>query len=189
ESLGRVHIDQENWQLAIARFNEAIQIADEIGKTQDQNEARQGLALAHLYSDDLSSALQAVKDAAQYDLPQNNHNVLALLGAIALRQADRPAALEAFAAAVQHTEHMLAHSAQNYEALDAKGLAWSGLALCEGPQHVAAAIAAAIAAFRAARALNQDAGIVKGVLRLFDELAKADKKGVLKEVRAAAAGE
>jgi len=38
-------------------------------------------------------------------------------------------------------------------------------------------------------AINKDAGIVQRVLRLLDELAKADANGVLKDVRAAAAGE
>ena len=83
---------------------------------------------------------------------------------------------------MQQAEQLLAHTAQNYAALDSKGLALSGLALCEGPQHVAGAVAA----YRAARIINKDAGIVKRVLRLFDELAKADAAGVLKEVRAAA---
>jgi len=64
-------------------------------------------------------------------------------------------------------------------------LALAGLAVCEGPQYVAAAITA----YRAARAINKDAGIVKRVLRLFDELAKSDSNGVLVEVRVAAAGE
>ena len=41
----------------------------------------------------------------------------------------------------------------------------------------------------AARAINKDAGIVQRVLRLFDELAKADAVGILQKVRAAAAGE
>jgi len=47
----------------------------------------------------------------------------------------------------------------------------------------------AIAAYRAARAINQDAGIVKRVLRLFDALAVVDINGILRDVRPAAAGE
>jgi len=38
-----------------------------------------------------------------------------------------------------------------------------------------------------ARAINKGAGIVKRVLRLLDELAKADEHGMLKEVRPVAA--
>jgi hypothetical protein len=57
--------------------------------------------------------------------------------------------------------------------------------LCESRQH----IPAAMEAYRAARALCKDVGIVNRVLRLFDALAVADEKGILTEVRKAAAGE
>jgi hypothetical protein len=39
-----------------------------------------------------------------------------------------------------------------------------------------------------ARKIAPHAGVVKSVLRLFDELAKCDTEGVLKDVRSAAAG-
>ena len=185
ENIGRVLIYQGKWDNAIAQFIQAIQIADEIGDLQTQNEARHGLALTQFYSGDLSASFVTISAARLYNFRPNNSNVLALSGAIALRQEDRPAAQEAFVTALQQAEQLLAHTAQNYAALDSKGLALTGLALCEGPQHVAAAIAA----YRAARAINKDAGIVGRVLRLFDELAKADAAGIFKEVRAAAAGE
>ncbi len=44
-------------------------------------------------------------------------------------------------------------------------------------------------AYKAARAINSDAGIVGRVLQLFDALAKTDTAGILAEVRAEAAGE
>ena len=47
----------------------------------------------------------------------------------------------------------------------------------------------AVEVYKAARAITQAAGIVRRNLRLFDALAAADFAGVLKEVRAAAAGE
>jgi len=101
------------------------------------------------------------------------------------RQGDTTAAQEAFAAAISQTDELLSYTAQNYTALDAKGLALCGLALCDGVNRTSAAIEA----YRAARAINKDAGIVGRVLRLFSALAVADSAGVLKEVRAAAAGE
>ncbi len=39
--------------------------------------------------------------------------------------------------------------------------------------------------FRIARKIASHAGVVKRVLRLFDELVKCDKEGVLKDVRKA----
>jgi hypothetical protein len=43
-------------------------------------------------------------------------------------------------------------------------------------------------AYRAARAINSEAGVVGRVLRLFDALAAADAEEVLAGVRAAAGG-
>ncbi len=182
-NLADVLIDERCYMEAMELAQESAKIEDEIGKPASYGYGT--VALVHFYLGNLPAAGEAAETARRHDVPQNNHYILALLGAIALRQGDRPAAQEAFAAAVQQAEQMLAHSAQNYAALYSKGLALAGLALCEGPQH----IAAAIAAYRTARAINKDAGIVKRVLRLLDELAKADANGVLKDVRAAAAGE
>jgi hypothetical protein len=110
---------------------------------------------------------------------------VALLGLIALRQGDAAAAQEAFAAAVAATSELLSFTTQNYAALDTQGLALCGLTLCDGVNRTAAASEA----YRAARAINCDAVVVARVLRLFDALAVVDAAGVLKEVRAAAAGE
>jgi hypothetical protein len=79
----------------------------------------------------------------------------------------------------------LTYAAQNYFALDTKGLALCGLTLCDDVNRTPAAIEA----YSTARAINKDAGIVGRVLRLFDALAVVDSAGALKEVRAAAAGE
>jgi hypothetical protein len=42
--------------------------------------------------------------------------------------------------------------------------------------------------FRAARKIAPHAGVVKSVLRLFDELVKCDEEGMLKDVRKAVEG-
>ncbi len=46
----------------------------------------------------------------------------------------------------------------------------------------------AIETFRKARKIAPHAGVVKSVLRLFDELVKCDEDGILKDVRKAAEG-
>lgn len=46
-----------------------------------------------------------------------------------------------------------------------------------------AMIAEAVETFRKAREIAPHAGVVKSVLRLFDELVKCDSEGVLKGVR------
>jgi tetratricopeptide (TPR) repeat protein len=180
---GAVLVDQGEWEKAVALYNQAMQVADEIGNAQFQSAAHRGLAVAHLYSGDLPAARTAAETARQYGFPLDNHNVLALLGVIALRQGDRPAAQEAFAAAAAEADALLTHTAQYYDALDAKGLALCGLALCSTGAH----LTAAAEAFQAARAINQDPGVVRRVLRLLDTLALADTARVLAQVRAAAA--
>ena len=53
---------------------------------------------------------------------------------------------------------------------------------------VAPAINDAIETFRAARKIAPHEGVVKRVLRLFDELVKCDEEGILKDVRKAIEG-
>ncbi len=171
---------------AVKFYSQAIAISDDTRNAQNQNEARYGLALAHLYSGNLQAARSTCEAACKLDYPLNNHNVLALLGVIALRQGERKTAKEAFSSAVTSANELLSHSERNYSALDAKGLALCGLALCERNKKC---IPDAIKAYSSARAVNRDAGIAGRVLRLFDELAKADSAGLLAGVRAAAAGE
>ena len=50
-------------------------------------------------------------------------------------------------------------------------------------QRLSGLVEQAIETFRAARKIAPHAGVVKSVLRLFDELAKCDQEGALAEVR------
>ncbi len=178
--LGDSFVDQYEWNKAVRLYNQAISIADEIKNVKTQNEARFGLALAYLCAGNLQDARSTIETANSYDFPPNNHNVLALLGVITLRQRDITAAQKAFTAAIESAETMLNNNEQNYNALDAKGLTLCGLALCKEDKRY---ITDAINAYKAAREINKYAGVVGRVLRLFDELAKADSKGLLVEVR------
>ena len=122
--------------------------------------------------------------ARKYDVPLSNHSTSSMLGLVALRQRDIPAAREAFTAAVNEATRLLDLTAERYEALDIKGLSLCGLALCGDPSQ----IPAAKAAYSAARAVTSDVGIVRSVLQRFDALAQADTDGILTEVRPIAAG-
>lgn len=118
-----------------------------------------------------------------------------------MRQGDEVAARGAFVRAIGQADEILSKTAEYYSALDAKGLAICGVVLCRGavsaPKDDSANIGRgdpaptindAIETFRKARRIAPHAGIVKSVLRLFDELVKCDKEGVLKDVRKAAEG-
>jgi tetratricopeptide (TPR) repeat protein len=175
-------IDERRYQVAMQQAIEAFSIATEINSTNLGSYCNGYLALAHLYSENLEDARTAAETARQYNEPENNHYVIALVGLIALRQGDTLTAQEAFATAISEADGLLTYAAQNYFAWDTKGLALCGLTLCDGVNRTPAAIEA----YRAARVINKDAGIVARVLRLFDALAVVDSAGVLKEVRAAA---
>ena len=105
-------------------------------------------------------------------------------GIIRLRQGEPAAAREAFACGVAEADALLAQSGQNVSALDNKGLALCGLALCEDERH----LPAAEEAFAAARKITRAKGAMANVLNLFDALAVADKDGLLAPVRKAAEG-
>jgi hypothetical protein len=70
---------------------------------------------------------------------------------------------------------LLEHTKDDYHALDTKALALCGVALIDDIDR----IAEASTMFRAARAITQDKGTVRRVLRLFDALALADRSGIL----------
>jgi tetratricopeptide (TPR) repeat protein len=182
---GDMSLDISEFDNAVKFHKQAIAIADEIKNVQPQNEARWGLARSQLFSSDLENARSIAESAFKYDYPLNNHNVFALLGVIALRQGDNASAKNAFETAVKASDALLGHNEQNYGALDAKGLALCGLALCYEDTNY---IPDAISSYEAARSITRAPGIVGRVLRLFDELTKADTQGLLSSVREAAGG-
>ena len=109
-----------------------------------------------------------------------------------MRQGERETAQEAFAKSIAQADEILAKTPDYYDALDAKGLALCGLALCAYDRPLTVddgkTIAEAVETFRKARKIAPHAGVVKSVLRLFDELVKCDEAGVLKDVRKAVEG-
>jgi tetratricopeptide (TPR) repeat protein len=184
-NIANVLIDEGRYREAIEQAIEARRIANEVKSSYVGCYSNVNLALSHLYCGDLSSARGTTEVARQYNEPEDNHFVVALMGVIALRQGNAVTAQGAFAEAISETDELLGFTVQNYFALDTKGLALCGLTLCDGVNRTAAASEA----YRAARVINRDAGIIARVLRLFDALAVVDAAGVLQAVRAEAAGE
>lgn len=177
-------IDEERYAEAEQLTRQSTQIAEEIASPRLASFSNRFLALARLLSGDQAGARAAAEAALLHRSPEHTYNVLLLQG-LALLGNDRDSARERFTAMIGETDALLEHTPELFKALDAKALALAGLALLDGAQH----IPAAIAAYRAARAINRDAGIVARTLRLLDLLATADDAGLLRDVRAAAAGE
>jgi tetratricopeptide (TPR) repeat protein len=170
-------------------IEQAILIADEISFQSMQKFGRLRLSYLYLFQNDLINSRATVEAAIQYDVPKYNHNTTVLYGIIDLQQGEKESANDAFIKSIAQADEILAKTSEYYEALDAKGLALCGLALTTGDIHLKDDFhLQAIEAFRAARKIAPHAGIVNSVLRLFDELAKCDTEGILKDVRQAVEG-
>ena len=182
--IGGLDFSQGNWQEATRELKQAIEISDDIGDPQTSRDARENLALLNIYQNHLTTAREMVDAARKYDVPLANHGTSAMLGVVALHQRETNTAREAFTAAINEASQLLALNGDRFDALDIKGLSLCGLALC-GDR---AQISAARAAYKAARAVTSDGGIILEVLLRFDALAKVDTDGILAEVRPAAAG-
>jgi tetratricopeptide (TPR) repeat protein len=193
--LARAMLDEARYSEAVQYGLESVKIAQEVGGPASPGNVM--LGLAYLYNADLLAARAAAEVARQYDEPTNNHHALALLGVITLRQGDILAAQEAFNVAIAHADKILSYTPQYFDALDVKGLALCGLALCATEPKIPELaldssenyIGQAKEEYRAARAITKAAGIVGRVLRLFDALAVVDEKDILAQVRPVAAGE
>ncbi len=180
-----------DYQKTAENYWQAAEIADEISFLPIQHLSHVGLANINLFQNNLGEARTAIEVALQYDMPQFNQNATALQGIIALRQEEIETAKKAFTRSIAQANKILANTPDYKDALDTKGLASCGLAVClerENKSQSAQAINDAIVSFQAARKVSCEAGVVKSVLQLFDALAESDNKGILKEVRKAITG-
>ena len=105
-----------------------------------------------------------------------------------MRQGEDVTARGAFVRAIGQADEILSKTAEFYSALDAKGLALSGLLIGNwgleiGVHERDELRDKAIATFKRARQIAPHAGVARSVLRLFDELAQCDHGGVLKPIR------
>ena len=175
-------------ELDAARYQETLVLAAE-SLCSDPDSDRLGnwnngfIARAHLGLGDLAKAREAADAGCASDEPENNPNVLTLLGIICLRQGERESAADAFRRALAASEIVL-QFAGSYNALDAKGVALAGLSLCGAEES----LPEAVKAHHAARAVNRDEGVINRLVWLYDALAPADPGDRLRPAREAAQG-
>lgn len=177
-NLAEVFIDEERYSTAIEYATRGAQIAKEVNSPKLGSENNIALACAYLYRGQLSDAKISADSAQKFYEPQNNHYVQFLTGVIALKQKNLTAALQAFETALDQACHLLVYNPKNFKAMDIKGLALCGLALCRKDDS----ITEASESYKAARQINHYAGTLKRVRRLFDTLAVEDAAGALSEV-------
>jgi tetratricopeptide (TPR) repeat protein len=179
-------IDLDRIPEAIERASKAVRIGEEIGNPPLTCEAGHALALAHLRMGELSRARSAADLATSYSTGQpRSHTYFVLQGVIASRQHDRMGAMESFGRASGQATSLLEEDADAYAAWDSKGLAMVGVAACGYQER----LDDARAAFRAARGITSELGVVRRIGRILDELAPADPHGFARGIRPLATGD
>lgn len=183
-NLADAHLFDKNFDEAIRYALESVKVAGGMNNPAMNSGAHGALALARLYAGDLTGARAAAEVALHHSSPTDNAPVLTFLGVITVRQGDAEEARKAFTEALAQCEAALRLNERNGSALYSKGLALVGLAVCGD----AGRVAEAAEAYRAARAVNKDAGVIRRTQLALDALAEADGAGVVSEVRAVVAG-
>jgi tetratricopeptide (TPR) repeat protein len=182
--LALLRMDQGRLDEAVVLAEQAVEATSRHGTPELGRDANHVLALACLATGAVSRAHRSIELACHLSTRARSYDVFALRGVIALRLGRLDEADDALGFAMGRADTALEDSHDNLAALDARGLALSGLVL-QGDHERAGE---AIDAYREARRISQAPGIVDRVLRLLDSLAVIDLDGRLVPIRAAAAG-
>jgi len=199
-----VLLDHGDIRGAIALAEEAVGIGDQIEDPTLIRDANHVLALACLQADAmgadgqfLEAARTAAETACRFRVGNRAYGYFAALGVIAIRQGSSKDAVDAFREAESLVRRTLHHGARTYDALDARGLALSGLALLRRDRdskepEVDPALTVALSllgleladaqdlrrqateAYRQARAIADAPGVTGRVRRLLDALPDPD---------------
>jgi len=184
DGLGQAYCDRQDWHSAIRLFGEAIRIADETGLAQTQSETRLNLVTVLLLSGDNSQALAAAESAAEYDYPPTRAQTQLLAGITYLISGRDADARRAFTTSVEKADELLHRLPSDYQALNTKGLALSGLVAAEDDRLQLEAAES----LQIARQTVDAAGITARTLRLFDLIDAADPATDLRTIRSAISG-
>jgi len=185
--LADAHRDLAMWGQAIEHARQAADLAAAISNAHAQSRIGCGLARIQLLTGDPAAALQTASAARGPDYLPGRAELSLMLAVARLRLGQPAAAAPEFRAAISQADELLRLTSDAYAALDTRALALCGLALTAGAGGAAAAepatAPAAIAAFRAARAICSAEGVVSRVLALFDVIAAADHADILASIR------
>ena len=117
--------------------------------------------------------------------PLTSYHVHSWLALLLARVRDRQGAQKAFQRAIRSTNQLLEREPKLFRALDAKGLASSGLAVLTGESRH---LASARDAYAQARAVTRAPGVVRRVELLLSQLGQIDRDGILADVKRVALG-
>jgi tetratricopeptide (TPR) repeat protein len=165
-NIASLRIDQRRFSEAIHAASEAYSVGIKLRSALVQIGSKYNLAAANLYIGNLDVARSEIAAAQKLDVPQLNHQVFALLGIIAFRQKDIENSRRVFPRAIEYANSLVALNKLDYGALDFISLSEFGLSLC----GVSDRALSAKAAYRSARAINKDSGVVTRFMTLFRAL-------------------
>jgi tetratricopeptide (TPR) repeat protein len=168
---------------AIEPATEAVSIGARTRNPNLSRDANTSLALAHLCSGNLNAASEAADAASKYRQSRRALGAFALQGITAYRNGYLDKARLAFQDTLLQAKKLREHERRNYQVLDLDGLAQYGLALCGDRDR----FDSAVRAYREARAITREWGVVRRALCLLDELGGHDPEE-LSRVRRAAIG-
>ena len=167
---------------AIEPATEAVLIGARTRNPNLSRDANTSLALAHLCAGNVNAASEAADAAAKYQHSRRALGAFALQGITAYRKGNLDKARLAFHRAHLQAETLRSRERRNYQVLDLDGLALCGLALCDDRTL----LDRSVRAYRRARAITGEQGVVRRALRLLDELGHDPEE--LSSVRRAATG-
>jgi tetratricopeptide (TPR) repeat protein len=173
--LAELYCDQGRYPEAIDRARDGGRIGADLKNPEIGSISGYVQALAQLFTGNLTAAQDAAEVAHRYQYPANDHNVLAALGTVYIRQGKIEPAREAFRGVLAIRD---AGEMESQDLLDACGLALCGLVLCGEDARVDEAVTA----YQQAREASPDSGVKTRAQRLFDALAAADSESRLARV-------
>jgi tetratricopeptide (TPR) repeat protein len=181
--MARARIDLDDPARALGLLETGLRIGREISNRTLQRDANYVGALAWFCMGELDSARRAIDDACRASTTEFHHSTFALQGLVALKQDDRKTALKAFGTARSHAANAHARNRRDYLAWDTSGLAAAGsvFLLVDDVLH-----REAIAAYRKARRISSEDGVVAHAMRLLQGV--PDPDGLLADVCLAASG-
>jgi tetratricopeptide (TPR) repeat protein len=155
-NIASLRIDDGKWSEAMKTAQAALETGRELASALLQSSSNCYLAIANVFVGNLEIARTFIDQARKFEVPQLDHRVFALFGLIALRQGDKVAARQAFSRAVEYGRALMALDEFNYEAQESICLSEYGLGQCGVPDR----LLPVREAYRAARRMNRDSGVV-----------------------------
>lgn len=163
---------------------QAEELSREIENGECEAEGRVVMASAELCTGQLEGALHTLEPVFNTEYGKHLLDILTLSGIIHLLQSSFTESAHMFSEAILQADSLLQNTPSNYLAHETKGIAYCGLALQGDKKH----LDSALSCYRQAREIITTPGVVRRALFYFNELSKADKTGLLSNVRKALEG-